>query len=95
MAKSESEKLAEISTRFIDLANSMKDNGFDTKEVSAGLMASSTIYVTYVLAGNAGFLNEKGVDEVVNTYRQQLLRFQDAKREQLETAAEQEKGDKA
>jgi len=87
MAASESEQLAEISKRFIDLANSMKDEGRSTKVISAGLMSASTVYVTYVLAGNEGVLNQKGMDEVVNTYRQQLARFQGSKREQLEQAA--------
>jgi len=90
MAASESEQLAEISTRFIDLANSMKDEELPTKVISAGLMSASTVYVTYVLAGNEGVLNPKGMDEVVNTYRQALTRFQDSKREQLEQAAKQE-----
>ena len=90
MAASESEQLAEISTRFIDLANSMKDEELPTKVISAGLMSASTVYVTYVLAGNEGVLNRKGMDEVVNTYRQQLTRFQDSKREQLQQAAKQE-----
>ena len=87
MAASESEQLAEISKRFIDLANAMKDEGRSTKVISAGLMSASTVYVTYVLAGNEGVLNQKGMDEVVNTYRQQLARFQASKREQLEQAA--------
>ena len=87
MAASESEQLAEISKRFIDLANAMKDEGRSTQVISAGLMSASTVYVTYVLAGNEGVLNQKGIDEVVNTYRQQLARFQASKREQLEQAA--------
>ena len=90
MAASESEQLAEISKRFIDLANSMKDEGRSTKVISAGLMSASTVYVTYVLAGNEGVLNREGIDEVVNTYRQQLARFQDSKREQLEKSSTQE-----
>ena len=90
MAASESEQLAEISTKFIDLANSMKDEALPTKVISAGLMSASTVYVTYVLAGNEGVLNQKGMDEVVNTYRQELMRFQDSKREQLEQAAKHE-----
>lgn len=89
MADSESEQLAQASSRFIDLANSLKDEGLPTKVVSAGLMTASTVYVTYVLAGNEGVLNQKGMDEVVKTYRQQLSRFQDSKREQLEKTAEE------
>ena len=89
MADSESEQLAQASSRFIDLANSLKDEGLPTKVVFAGLMTASTVYVTYVLAGNEGVLNQKGMDEVVKTYRQQLSRFQDSKREQLEKTAEE------
>jgi len=90
MAGSESEQLADISKKFIDLANSMKEEELPTKLISAGLMTASTVYVTYVLAGNEGVLNQKGIDEVVYTYRQQLMRFQDSKREQLQQAAKQE-----
>jgi hypothetical protein len=90
MAASESEQIADVNTKFIDLANSLKEEGMPTKVISAGLMTASTVYVTYVLAGNEGVLNQKGIDEVVYTYRQQLTRFQDSKREQLEQAAKQE-----
>ncbi|MEP1470514.1 MAG: DUF3144 domain-containing protein [Halieaceae bacterium] len=84
MADSEGEQIAQANAKFIELANTMKDEGLPTKVISAGLMTASTVYVTYVLAGNEGVLNQKGIDEVVYTYRQQLSRFQDSKREQLE-----------
>jgi hypothetical protein len=90
MAASESEQIADVNKKFIDLANSMKEEGLPTKVISAGLMTASTVYVTYVLAGNEGVLNQKGIDEVVHTYRQQLTRFQDSKREQLENSSTQE-----
>ena len=89
MADSESEQIAQANAKFIELANSLKDEGLPTKVISAGLMTASTVYVTYVLAGNEGVLNQKGIDEVVYTYRQQLSRFQDSKREQLENPQNQ------
>ena len=90
MAASESEQIADVNKKFIDLANSMKEEGLPTKVISAGLMTASTVYVTYVLAGNEGVFNQKGIDEAVYTYRQQLTRFQDSKLEQLENSSTQE-----
>ena len=71
--------------RFIELANSMKDDGSDLRVVSAALMASSGIYATYMAAGNAGALEPTGVDKVVAAYRQTLEHIQNRKKEEIQS----------
>ena len=75
----------ECTARFIELANSMKDDGIDRRVVSAALMASSGIYATYMAAGNAGALEPTGVDKVVAAYRQTLEHIQNRKKEEIQS----------
>ena len=82
MSESEQHKLA--TNRFIDLANELKDEGIVPMIVSGGLMTASSIYATYVAAGNDGALEETGVDKVVDLYRHTLVHFQTVKRRGLE-----------
>ena len=65
---------------FIELANKLKKDGYDTKLVSTALMAASGIYATYTAAGNAGALEPSGVDKVVNMYRKNLEHIQERKK---------------
>jgi len=74
----------ECMRRFVDLANTMKNEGIETKIVSAGLMTASGVYATYAAVGNrnrAG-LTASGVDKVVALYRQHLERVQEIRREE-------------
>ena len=70
-------------TRFIELANEMKNEGLDRNLVSAALMSASGIYATYVAAGNAGALERTGVDKVVSIYRDNLEHIQERKKEEV------------
>ena len=84
MAKSDSELHHECMQRFIDLANSMKDEGIDTKVVSAGMMTASGLYTTFVLGGNDGGLTASGIDKVVAVYKEELEKIQRAKKNRAE-----------
>jgi hypothetical protein len=86
---SDNEKHQRCTEKFIDLANSLKDEGFDTKLVSAALMSASGIYATYVAAGNTGALEPSGVEKVANLYRHNLENIQVRKKAEL-TQAQQE-----
>ncbi len=66
--------------KFIELANELRQEGFDPQLVSAALMAASGIYVTYVTAGNDGGLQPSGVDKVVMMYRRNLEHIQERKK---------------
>ena len=70
--------------KFIDLANELKDEGYDIQLISAALMSASGIYATYVTAGNEGGLQPSGVDKVVMMYRRNLEHVQEAKKAQVE-----------
>jgi len=81
--KTDTELHNECTTRFIKLANTMKEEGLDIRLVNAALMAASGIYATYSVAGNAGALEPTGVDKVVTSYRQNLEHIQRRKKEEI------------
>ncbi|MEH6516440.1 MAG: DUF3144 domain-containing protein [Halioglobus sp.] len=91
MADSENEIHQAVMQKFIDLANTIKDDGTPPRVISAGLMTASCVYSTYTVAGNGGGLNESGVEKVTDAYRRQLQMIQDARRSEVadkETGAE-------
>ena len=55
-------------TKFIELANQLKDEKIDLTLVSGALMTASGVYATYVAAGNNGVLEPGGVDKVVDFF---------------------------
>jgi hypothetical protein len=71
-------------SKFIGLANELKQGGFEPPLISAALMTASCVYSTYVAAGNQGGLNPSGIDKLVETYRAQLEFVQQRKREEAE-----------
>lgn len=78
---SEQEKQHQHCTnRFIELANQLKDEKIDPALVSGALMTASSIYATYVAAGNDGTLQEGGVQKVTDLYRRTLEHYQNVKR---------------
>lgn len=81
---SERESHNECTTRFVDLANTLKNEGHDTQLISAALMAASGIYATYLTAGNTGGLQPSGVDKVVMMYRRNLEHIQERKKAEKE-----------
>lgn len=89
MSESDSQKHSQCMERFIELANTMKNDGVPTRVVSAALMTASGVYATYSVAGNEGGLNASGVDKVAAAYKQNLENIQRAKREQAEAAGPQ------
>lgn len=66
--------------RFIELANTMKNEGVPVNVVSWALMTASGIYATYSVAGNSGGLTESGVEKVADAYRQNLQNIQKLKK---------------
>lgn len=87
---SQRESHNECTTKFIDLANELKNQGHNPQVISAALMAASGIYATFITAGNAGGLQPSGVDKVVLMYRRNLEYIQErkkAERDAMEDAA--------
>jgi hypothetical protein len=72
---------AECVNRFIDLANTMKDEGIDIQVVSHALMSASGLYTTYTLGGNEGGLTDSGIEKVSDVYKHELERIQKNKKE--------------
>lgn len=89
MTATDQEQHHQCMQRFIDLANTMKNEGVPTRVISAALMTASGVYATYTVAGNNGGLNPSGVDKVTQAYKENLQRIQQAKREQAQEAGQQ------
>ena len=84
MSKSDVEYHHECVNRFIELANTMKNEGVNTPVISAAMMSASAVYATYVAVGNSGGLTPSGVDKVVDAYRHQMDQVQAVRRAELE-----------
>ena len=74
MSNNESEVVQASVDRFIELANTIKDEGVDIKLISHALMSASSVYTTYAYAGNDGGLTQSGVEKVVDVYKSELER---------------------
>lgn len=86
---SDAQKHQHCTERFVEMANEMKNEGYDVQLVSSALMAASGIYATYSVAGNEGGLNPSGVDKVVERYRKSLDSIQSIKKANAELAKKQ------
>ena len=80
MSKTETEVYRECLDRFIDFANTLKDEGIDIKVISHALMSASGAYTTYTLGGNDGGLTESGVEKITEVYKRELERIQQVKK---------------
>ena len=65
--------------RFIELANTMANEGKSREMVSSGLMTACAVYATYVVTGNDGALRESGVDKLTDLFKKELAQAQEAK----------------
>ena len=83
MAKTDAEIHLESVNRFIELANTMKDEGVDINLVSGALMTASGLYASYVAGGNDGGLTESGVEKVAKVYKRELERIQQIKKDSI------------
>ena len=81
------EKHKYCTNKFIELANALKKEDIDSVMVSGSLMTASSIYATYVAAGNNGALEPSGVDKVIQVYRRTLEHHQVVKKAQLQEQA--------
>ena len=88
MAKSDAELHHESMNRFIDLANTIKEEGVGTHVISAALMSASAVYATYVSAGNEGGLTDSGTEKIVDAYRHQMQQVQAMKKAELDRTKE-------
>lgn len=65
--------------QFIDLANSMKDEGASIQAVSTALMRACAVYSTYVVTGNDGALKPSGIEKMQQLFGEELTAIQEAK----------------
>ena len=78
------EKHQYCTNKFIKLANELKDENINPALVSGALMTASSVYATYIAAGNEGALEPGGVDKVVALYRRTLEHHQGVKKAQIQ-----------
>lgn len=79
---SAAEKKIECVNRFIELANTMTNDGASRAVVSSGLMTACAVYATYIVTGNEGALRESGIEKITNLFKEELSQVQHAKIEQ-------------
>jgi hypothetical protein len=75
--------------KFIELANELKNEKIDASLVSGALMTASSIFATFVAAGNDGALQTSGVDKVVEMYRRTLEHHQELQRGKVKARTKQ------
>ena len=80
--KFDAKKNSRCIDRFIELANSMKDEGLAPGAVSHALMSASCVYASYAIAGNTNGLNQAGVEKLSEVFKANLENIQRNKREQ-------------
>jgi hypothetical protein len=68
--------------KFLDLANSMVEEGMEINTISAALMTASGTYSTFAVMGDVGVLDDAAVERVAGAYKDQLVYIQGVKREQ-------------
>ena len=73
------EQKVECINRFIELANTLTNEGKSKELVSSGLMAACSVYATYAVTGNDGALRESGVEKIAELFKQELAQIQHAK----------------
>lgn len=76
MTTTEQEHHQACLNRFIELANTLREEGAPPPVVSAAMMSASAVYATFVTTGNTGGLTESGVDKVTAAYKQHVQRVQ-------------------
>ena len=84
MSDPQSEQHYKCMNRFIELANSLKDEGVPVAVINWAMMTASAHYSTYSVAGNTGGLNDSGIEKITDAYRQNLRQVQAVKKAQLE-----------
>jgi arabinogalactan endo-1,4-beta-galactosidase len=80
MSASEKEIHNNCLNRFIDLANTMKNEGIKVDLVSRGMMTAAALYATFAIAGNEGGLTESGVEKMSELFKQDLQQVQASKK---------------
>jgi hypothetical protein len=84
MSDPQSEQHYDCMNRFIQLANSLKDEGMPVAVINWAMMTASAHYATYSVAGNTGGLNDSGIEKITDAYRQNLRQVQEVKKAQLQ-----------
>ncbi len=78
------EEFNDLIGRFIDLANTMSNEGKPNPMINAAMMSASGIYATFLTAGNRGVLLDTGIDKVLEMYKKYLVFVQQHKRQGIE-----------
>ncbi len=86
-------EFTELSQRFIQLANEMKNEGKPLPMINAALLSACATYGTYIFAGNTGYLKPTGVDKLVTTFRLQVENIQKIKQQAVDAGSASANGE--
>ncbi len=89
MAEDRHEQHQACMERFIELANTMKNEGIGIDVVSWSLMSASALHAIYSVAGNDGGLTESGIEKIAGAYKQNLAKIQALKQRQAQAGQQQ------
>jgi hypothetical protein len=89
MAEDRHEQHQACMERFIELANTMKNEGIGVDVVSWSLMSASALHAIYSVAGNDGGLTESGIEKIADAYKQNLTKIQELKQRQAQAGQQQ------
>lgn len=71
---------------FIEMCNTAAQETENPNIVAAAIMTAAANYASYVTTGNAGYLSEKGMDDVTSRFRANLEILQKIKKEEHDRA---------
>ena len=74
------DEVMRLAKRFVEVANTLKQEGVESHVISTVMMVATGIYTTYAVAGNQGYLQPAGVDKITAAFRRNLENLQDIKR---------------
>lgn len=71
---------------FIEMCNTASQETENPNLVAAALLTAAANYNSYIIAGNNGYLNEPGIDEICTRFRANVQAVQDIRKAEHEAA---------
>lgn len=83
MAQTTAEIHRDLMNRFIDMANTMKEEEAPLNVIASALMSASAVYATYSVVGNNGALEDSGVEKMTDAYREHVKQVQVLRKQEI------------
>lgn len=80
MAENDEKAIYENTQRFLQLANELIKAGATPRSISSAIMTASCVCATQAALGNAGNLNETGINTISDIYKKRLTVVQERRK---------------